>query len=156
MTSPRRDSLHETIGDNDPPDVHAMFTSSTSKSWLITNIDDTCDVLEEAVDEAFRGRRGSVHIQLLEDLAHDELPDENCYDTRLDHRPPWPTEAGARSSLGRATTWISRKARTSVRPMNSGRPPVTSTVRSVSRRPSPTGPASLGAATTASNRPALK
>jgi thiamine pyrophosphate-dependent acetolactate synthase large subunit-like protein len=155
MTSPRRDSLHETIGDNDPPDVHAMFTSSTSKSWLITNIDDTCDVLEEAVDKAFRGRRGSVHIQLPEDLTHDDLPDENCYDTDSTTGHPG-RRMPARSSLGRATTWIARKARTSVRPMNSGRPPVTSTERSVSRRPSPTGPASLGAATTASNRPALK
>ena len=49
-------SLNETSGLNGTPDSQAMFAATTKKSWLLTDIDDTMDVLEEAVNLAFEGR----------------------------------------------------------------------------------------------------
>jgi acetolactate synthase-1/2/3 large subunit len=88
-----RGSLNETSGLNNTPDSRAMFAATTKKSWLLTNINDTCDVLEEAVNEAFRGRPGPVHIHVPEDLTHEEMPDEKYHDIRLDYRPPQPDAA---------------------------------------------------------------
>src|SRR5499433_2241528 len=48
-----RGSLNETSGMNRTPDSQAMFTATTKKSFLLTDIADTCDVLEEAVNLAF-------------------------------------------------------------------------------------------------------
>ena len=85
-----RGSLNETSGLNNTPDSQAMFAATTKKSWLLTNINDTCDVLEEAVNEAFRGRPGPVHIHVPEDLTHQQLPDAKYHDISLDYRPPQP------------------------------------------------------------------
>jgi acetolactate synthase-1/2/3 large subunit len=85
-----RGSLNETSGLNNTPDSRAMFAATTKKSWLLTNINDTCDVLEEAVNEAFRGRPGPVHIHVPEDLTHQQLPDAKYHDISLDYRPPQP------------------------------------------------------------------
>lgn len=88
-----RGSLNETSGLNNTPDSRAMFAATTKKSWLLTNINDTCDVLEEAVNEAFSGRPGPVHIHVPEDLTHEELPDQRYHDINLDYRPPQPDAA---------------------------------------------------------------
>src|SRR6516162_5549930 len=48
-------ALNETSGVNRTPDSQAMFAASTKKSWLLTNVADTIDVLEEAVNLAFEG-----------------------------------------------------------------------------------------------------
>src|SRR6476646_8485774 len=48
-----RGSLNETSGWNRTPNSLDMFAATTKKSFLITRIEDTCDVLEEAVNNAF-------------------------------------------------------------------------------------------------------
>src|SRR5829696_7160156 len=65
-----RGSLNETSGLNRTPDSHAVFQATTKQSWLLTDIDDTCDVLEEAVNVALEGRPGPVHIHVPENLTH--------------------------------------------------------------------------------------
>lgn len=77
-------SLNETSGLNRTPDSHAMFTATTKKSWLLTDIADTCDVLEEAVNTAFEGRPGPVHIHVPITLTHRGKAVENYHDIRLD------------------------------------------------------------------------
>ncbi|MEV7614237.1 thiamine pyrophosphate-binding protein [Streptomyces sp. NPDC089799] len=62
-------SLNETSGLSGTPDSRAMFAATTKKSFLLTDIADTCDVLEEAVNTAFEGRPGPVHIHVPEDLT---------------------------------------------------------------------------------------
>ncbi|MFE2104185.1 thiamine pyrophosphate-binding protein, partial [Streptomyces sp. NPDC059468] len=42
-------SLNETSGLNRTPDSQAMFAATTKKSFLLTDVADTCDVLEDAV-----------------------------------------------------------------------------------------------------------
>ncbi len=84
-------SLNETSGVNRTPDSQAMFTATTKKSYLLTDIADTCDVLEEAVNIAFEGRPGPVHIHVPENLTHDTI--DNYHDIRLDVKPVLPDPA---------------------------------------------------------------
>jgi acetolactate synthase-1/2/3 large subunit len=85
-----RGSLNETSGKNRTPDSRAMFAATTKKSYLLTNVADTCDVLEEAVNLAFDGRPGPVHIHVPEDLTHRGVEVENYRDIRLDVAPVRP------------------------------------------------------------------
>lgn len=82
-------SLNETSGVNRTPNSHAMFAATTKKSYLLTDIADTCDVLEDAVNTAFEGRPGPVHIHVPENLTHDMTVD-NYHDIRLQVKPPLP------------------------------------------------------------------
>lgn len=79
-----RGSLNETSGINRTPDSQAMFTATTKKSFLLTDIADTCDVLEEAVNLAFEGRPGPVHIHVPENLTHRGAEVDNYRDIQLD------------------------------------------------------------------------
>ncbi|MFJ4620693.1 thiamine pyrophosphate-binding protein [Streptomyces sp. NPDC088812] len=86
-------SLNETSGLNRTPDSQAMFAATTKKSFLLTDIDDTCDVLEEAVNIAFEGRPGPVHIHVPEDLTHRGVEVTNFRPVRLDVAPVLPDPA---------------------------------------------------------------
>ncbi|WP_314242140.1 thiamine pyrophosphate-binding protein [Streptomyces kutzneri] len=86
-------SLNETSGLNRTPDSQAMFAATTKKSFLLTDIADTCDVLEEAVNTAFEGRPGPVHIHVPEDLTHRGAEVTDFRPLRLDVRPVLPDPA---------------------------------------------------------------
>ncbi len=85
-----RGSLNETSGINRTPDSQAMFAATTKKSYLLTDIADTCDVLEQAVNLAFEGRPGPVHIHVPENLTHRGVEVPNYRDIRLDTAPVLP------------------------------------------------------------------
>src|SRR5215467_10086340 len=63
-------ALNETSGVSRTPDSNAMFAATTKRSYLLEDIASTCDVLEEAVNIAFEGRPGPVHIHVPENLTH--------------------------------------------------------------------------------------
>jgi acetolactate synthase-1/2/3 large subunit len=86
-------SLNETSGLNRTPDSQAMFAATTKKSFLLTDIDDTCAVLEEAVNIAFEGRPGPVHIHVPEDLTHRGVEVTNFRPLKLDVKPVLPDPA---------------------------------------------------------------
>ncbi len=86
-------SLNETSGVNRTPDSQAMFAATTKKSWLLTRIDDAIDVLEEAVNLAFEGRPGPVHIHVPESLTHRDDQVRNYRDLRIDVKPVLPDPA---------------------------------------------------------------
>ncbi|MER7462327.1 thiamine pyrophosphate-binding protein [Streptomyces sp. NPDC097981] len=86
-------SLNETSGVNRTPDSQAMFAATTKKSFLLTDIADTCDVLEEAVNIAFEGRPGPVHIHVPEDLTHRGVEVTNFRPLKLDVKPVLPDPA---------------------------------------------------------------
>ena len=88
-----RGSLNETSGVNRTPDSQTMFAATTKGSYLLTDIADTCDVLEEAVNLAFEGRPGPVHIHVPENLTHRGVEVENYRDIRLDVAPVVPDPA---------------------------------------------------------------
>src|SRR5258708_22695830 len=85
-----RGSLNETSGVNRTPDSRAMFAATTKKSYLLTDIADTCDVLEEAVNTAFEGRPGPVHIHVPENLTEHGVEVKNYRDIRLHVAPVLP------------------------------------------------------------------
>jgi acetolactate synthase I/II/III large subunit len=86
-------SLNETSGMNRTPDSRAMFAATTKRSFLLTDAADTCDVLEEAVNIAFEGRPGPVHIHVPEDLTERGVEVGNARSIRLDVAPVLPDPA---------------------------------------------------------------
>ncbi|MEV7520428.1 thiamine pyrophosphate-binding protein [Streptomyces sp. NPDC091371] len=86
-------SLNETSGLNRTPDSQAMFAATTKKSFLLTDIAETCDVLEEAVNLAFEGRPGPVHIHVPENLTHRGVEVTNFRPLKLDVKPVLPDPA---------------------------------------------------------------
>ena len=109
-----RGSLNETSGLNRTPDSQAMFAATTKRSYLLTDIADTCDVLEEAVNLALAGRPGPVHIHVPENLTHPGVEVENYHDIRLgrDAGPARPRPGrGDRGGAGRMRS--SRASRSS-------------------------------------------
>ncbi|HLZ83312.1 MAG TPA: thiamine pyrophosphate-binding protein [Caulobacteraceae bacterium] len=86
-------ALNETSGAGRTPNSQAMFAATTKGSFLLTDIGQTCDVLEEAVNLAFEGRPGPVHIHVPEDLAHPDVKVGNYHDVRLRIAPVLPDPA---------------------------------------------------------------
>lgn len=82
-----RGSLNETSGWNRTPDSLAMFAATTKRSFLLTRAEDTCAVLEEAVNVAFEGRPGPVHITVPANLNDHGQSVESFRGIRLDVKP---------------------------------------------------------------------
>ena len=89
-----RGSLNETSGLNRTPNSLAMLEATTKGSFLITRIQDTCDVLEQAVNLAFDGRPGPVHVTVPFNLTHRDQEVENYHDIRLRAAPVIASAAG--------------------------------------------------------------
>jgi acetolactate synthase I/II/III large subunit len=67
-------ALAETSGRYRTPDSMAMFAATTKKTYLLANPDQTCDMLEDALNTALEGRPGPVHIHVPIDLTTAEVP----------------------------------------------------------------------------------
>jgi acetolactate synthase-1/2/3 large subunit len=104
-----RGSLNETSGVNRTPDSHAMFKATTKESFLLTDIADTCDVLEKAVNIAFEGRPGPVHIHVPENLTHHGVEVENYHDIRLDVAPVLPDPARVEAAASALADAIAKR-----------------------------------------------
>jgi len=66
--------LGECTGVNRTPNGRLIFSSITKKAFLIERVEDTCDIVEEAVNLAFAGRPGPVHIHYPYDISAREVP----------------------------------------------------------------------------------
>jgi hypothetical protein len=60
VAGPRRRRRH--VRPERHPLLASVFAAATKASFLIENIDDTCDILDEEVNRAFDGEPGPVHI----------------------------------------------------------------------------------------------
>src|SRR5215217_193861 len=76
-------AVNDTSGLNGTPDSQAMFAATTKRSYLLTDVDDTCDVVEEAVNLAFAGRPGPVHIHVPQNLTYRGVQVEDYHDVRV-------------------------------------------------------------------------
>ena len=83
-------ALNESSGLNRTPDSQKMFAATTKRSYLLDDPAKTCDVLEEAVNVAFEGRPGPVHIHVPENLTHHGVSVDNYRDIQLKVRPVLP------------------------------------------------------------------
>ncbi|WFP79135.1 thiamine pyrophosphate-binding protein [Mesorhizobium sp. WSM4906] len=86
-------ALNETSGVSRTPNSQAMFAATTKKSFLLTDASKTCDVLEEAVNIAFEGRPGPVHIHVPEDLTDHGVSVDNFRPIDLRVKPVLPDPA---------------------------------------------------------------
>src|SRR5215467_8407410 len=93
------------------PDSQAMFAATTKRSFLLQDAAQTCDVLEEAVDVAFEGRPGPVHIHVPENLTHVGVSVDNYRDIKLDVRPDIPDPATISAAAGLLADAMARKKR---------------------------------------------
>jgi acetolactate synthase-1/2/3 large subunit len=83
-------ALNETSGLKHTPDSQAMFAATTKRSYLLQDAAQTCDILEEAVNLAFEGRPGPVHIHIPLNLTHGAASVDNYHDIRLNIQPVLP------------------------------------------------------------------
>jgi acetolactate synthase-1/2/3 large subunit len=79
--------LNETSGIGRTPDSQAMIAATTKYSDLLTDPADTSAMLEKAVNIAFAGRPGPVHIAVTEDIAQPRVSVENYRAIRLNVEP---------------------------------------------------------------------
>jgi acetolactate synthase-1/2/3 large subunit len=104
-------ALNETSGLSRTPDSQAMFAATTKRSFLLEDISRTCDVVEEAVNLAFEGRPGPVHIHVPEDLTHEGASVDNYRDIELKVRPVLPDPAEVAAVVGVLADALRRKKR---------------------------------------------
>lgn len=85
-------ALNETSGLSRTPDSQKMFAATTKGSWLLDDVGKTCDVLEEAINLAFEGRPGPVHIHVPENLTKHGVSVDNYRDIKLKIEPVLPDD----------------------------------------------------------------
>ena len=88
MSQRGKGALNESTGLSRTPDSHVMFQATTKKSYIIEKAEDTCDILEDAINTAFNGRPGPVHIHIPKDITTAEVP--NFRPIKLDIKPVAP------------------------------------------------------------------
>ncbi len=81
-------ALNESTGLHRTPDSHAMFSATTKKSYIIEDADSACDILEEAINLAFAGRPGPVHIHVPKNITGATV--HNFREITLDIKPVLP------------------------------------------------------------------
>jgi acetolactate synthase I/II/III large subunit len=101
-------ALNETSGLSRTPDSRKMFEATTKRSYFLNDITKTCDVLEEAVNVAFEGRPGPVHIHVAFDLTEGQSVD-NYRDIRLDVRPVLPAPDQIEAAAGAIASAIRQR-----------------------------------------------
>lgn len=67
-------ALNESSGQNRTPDSHAMFSATTKKSYIVEDASQICDIMEDAINTAFDGRPGPVHIHIPKDITTAVVP----------------------------------------------------------------------------------
>jgi acetolactate synthase-1/2/3 large subunit len=85
-------ALNESSGLSRTPDSQKMFAATAKGSYLLEDPAKTCDVLEEAINLAFEGRPGPVHIHVPEDVARQEVPVDTYHDIKLNVQPVLPDD----------------------------------------------------------------
>ena len=73
MSQRGKGALNESTGLSRTPDSQVMFSATTKKSYILERAEDTCDILEDAVNTAFDGRPGPVHIHIPKDVTTAEV-----------------------------------------------------------------------------------
>ncbi len=86
--------LGEVTGLNRTPDSQAMFGATTKKTFLIERPEQACDLFEEAVNLAYNGRPGPIHIDLPYDVAAAET--KHHRDIKVEVKPILPLDKDIR------------------------------------------------------------
>lgn len=66
--------LNESSGLARTPDSHKMFSATTKKSYIVEDASQVCDIMEDAINTAFNGRPGPVHVHVPKNITTAEVP----------------------------------------------------------------------------------
>ena len=91
--------LNESSGLSRTPDSHKMFSATTKKSYIVEDASQICDIMEDAINTAFDGRPGPVHIHIPKNITTATVP--NFRSIKLDIKPVLPKPATAREFASR-------------------------------------------------------
>ncbi|MBN1886893.1 MAG: thiamine pyrophosphate-binding protein [Thermoflexales bacterium] len=105
-------ALNESTGLNRTPDSHKMFAATTKKAYILEDPDQTCDILEEAINIAFEGRPGPVHIHIPKDVTGATV--SNFREIKLEVKPALPQEKKIRAFADRLAKAMAGKEQTAV------------------------------------------
>ncbi|MFH0838732.1 MAG: thiamine pyrophosphate-binding protein [Candidatus Omnitrophota bacterium] len=90
-------ALNESTGLSRTPDSRKMFNATTKKSFIIEDADATCDILEEAINLAYEGRPGPVHIHVPKDITITKV--NNFRAIKLNIKPVLPNQKEIEAAL---------------------------------------------------------
>jgi acetolactate synthase I/II/III large subunit len=102
-------ALNETSGRSRTPNSQAIFAAVTKGSFLLTDISNTCELLEQAVNLAFEGRPGPVHIHVADDLTYDGQTVRDYRDIRLNLAPVLPEPTRVAEAVGALASAFTKK-----------------------------------------------
>ena len=77
--------LNESSGLSRTPDSHKMFSATTKKSYIVEDASQICDIMEDAINTAFNGRPGPVHIHVPKNITTAIVP--NFRSIKLNIKP---------------------------------------------------------------------
>ncbi len=101
--------LNESSGLSRTPDSHKMFSATTKKSYIIEDASQTCDILEDAINTAFDGRPGPVHVHVPKNITTAIVPNFRPVKLKIRACPPKP--AAVREFADRLSAALTRKER---------------------------------------------
>jgi len=81
-------ALNEDTGLSRTADGPKIFGATTKKSFIIEDPDSTCDILEEAINLAYAGRPGPVHIHVPKNITIAKV--NNFREIKLEIKPVLP------------------------------------------------------------------
>ncbi|MBN2381573.1 thiamine pyrophosphate-binding protein [bacterium] len=102
-------ALNESSGLSRTPDSQVMFAATTKKSFIIEEADQACAILEEAINLAFEGRPGPVHIHVPKNVTIAEV--KNFQDITLNIKPIQPDRPDLASFATALTQALETKKR---------------------------------------------
>ena len=91
--------LNESSGLSRTPDSHKMFSATTKKSYIVEDASQICDIMEDAINTAFDGRPGPVHIHIPKNITTAVVP--NFRSINLNIKPCLPKPAAAKEFAAR-------------------------------------------------------
>lgn len=103
-------ALNESTGLNRTPDSQAMFAATCKKSYILERAEDTCDILEDAINTAFNGRPGPVHIHIPKDVTTAEVT--NFRPVKIDIKPISAEESVLKKAADLLADGISKNKKT--------------------------------------------
>lgn len=98
MSQRGKGALNESTGLNRTPDSQAMFAATCKKSYILERPEDTCDILEDAINTAFNGRPGPVHIHIPKDITTAEVT--NFRPVKINLKPISAEESALEKAVG--------------------------------------------------------
>jgi acetolactate synthase I/II/III large subunit len=85
-----RGGLNETSGLNRTPNSQQVFDAMTKANFLVKDISEVSNTLQRAIDIAFDGRPGPVHIAIAEDLTDPKIKVPNFRPPQINAQPVAP------------------------------------------------------------------